>query len=62
MIREKDRHRLVIEDPLELAEKGDKEETIKFNTQAWSRVIESYIRKYPDQWVWMHKRWKTKPA
>lgn len=39
----------------------DKEEVIKYYTQRWSSVLESYIRKYPDQWVWMHKRWKTKP-
>lgn len=61
MIREKEGHRFVIEDPIELQDKIDKEETIKHNTEAWSRVVESYIRKYPDEWVWMHKRWKTKP-
>ncbi len=37
------------------------EEDILKNTQAWSDVIESYIRKYPELWVWMHPRWKTKP-
>ncbi|MGB2705728.1 MAG: lysophospholipid acyltransferase family protein [Candidatus Omnitrophota bacterium] len=61
MIREKNHHRLVLEDPIELEEKSDKEETIKFNTQKWSCVIESYIKRYPEQWVWMHRRWKTKP-
>ena len=60
MIREKNCHKLVLEDPIELEEKSDKDETIKFNTQKWSRIVESYIRRYPEQWVWMHRRWKTK--
>ena len=63
LVREKNnRHRLLIENPIEIEKKSTKEETLKFNTQKWSRVVESYIRKYPGQWVWMHKRWKTKPA
>lgn len=61
MIREEDKHRLVIGDPVEMEEHPDKDEAIKINTQKWSRIVESYIKKYPDQWVWMHKRWKTKP-
>ena len=31
------------------------------NTQRFTKVIEETIRKYPDQWVWVHKRWKTRP-
>ncbi len=61
LIREGGRHRLVIEDPMEMEEKSTKDETIRFNTERWSRLIESYVRKYPEQWVWMHRRWKTKP-
>jgi len=62
VIREGSRHRLVIEDPMEMEEKSTKDETIRFNTERWSRLIESYVRKYPEQWVWMHRRWKTKPG
>ena len=61
MIREKNGHRLIVEDPMEVIDKGDKEKTIKFNTQRWSDLIESYIKRYPEQWVWLHRRWKTKP-
>ena len=61
LIREGNRHRLVVEDPIEIEEKPTKEETVRFNTQKWSRIAESYIRKYPEQWVWIHNRWKTKP-
>ncbi|MFC1576498.1 lysophospholipid acyltransferase family protein [Candidatus Omnitrophota bacterium] len=61
VIRENGRHKLILEGPMELEKRPTKEETIKVNTQKWVSIQESYIRKYPEQWVWMHKRWKTKP-
>lgn len=62
IIRENGRHRLVFEKPIELAETGDKAKDLLEITARWSSVIESYIRRYPEQWVWMHRRWKTKPS
>ena len=61
MIREKGHHKFIVEDPIELEKTPDKDQTIKVNTEKWSNLIESYIRRYPGQWVWMHRRWKTKP-
>ena len=61
MIRENGRHRLVIEDPIDLEVTGDKRRDLEVNTAKWSKIIESYIRRYPEQWVWMHRRWKTRP-
>jgi len=40
---------------------GDEEHDIRTNTQILTGFIEGKIREYPDQWVWMHERWKTKP-
>jgi len=60
MIRDGRRHRLIVNEPIELADTGNKEADVVANTQRWSDVLESYIRRYPDQWVWMHRRWKTK--
>ncbi|UCH12654.1 MAG: lysophospholipid acyltransferase family protein [Candidatus Omnitrophota bacterium] len=62
IMRDGARHKIVVEDPLNLIISGNKQEDIVKNTQLWSNVVESYIRKYPEQWVWMHRRWKTKPG
>ncbi|MDQ2656077.1 MAG: lysophospholipid acyltransferase family protein [Bacteroidota bacterium] len=40
---------------------GDEEEDVRQNTQVLTNFIERVIRQHPDQWVWMHERWKTKP-
>jgi len=60
MIRDGSKHRLIVNEPIELVDTGNREADVVANTQRWSYVLESYIRKYPDQWVWMHRRWKTK--
>ena len=60
IIREGDWHTIAIDEPVELRDTGNKESDLIYNTQKWSNVVESYIRRYPDQWVWMHRRWKTK--
>lgn len=59
IIREGDWHTIAIDEPIELRDTGNKEADLIYNTQKWSNVVESYIRRYPDQWVWMHRRWKT---
>ncbi len=55
------RFRMVIEEPLAVPRSGDRAQDVVNLTQAWSRVVESYIRCYPDHWMWMHRRWKTRP-
>ena len=62
VIREGERYRLILEEPIypEII-RGSKEETIQEFTERWSAIVERYIRKYPEQWAWMHDRWKTAP-
>jgi KDO2-lipid IV(A) lauroyltransferase len=55
------KYRLRFEPPVELIQTGDTERDVFDNTQRFAKVIEEIIRKYPDQWVWVHKRWKTRP-
>jgi KDO2-lipid IV(A) lauroyltransferase len=47
--------------PLSLAASGDVEADALANTALFTKVIEDYIRRYPDQWLWVHRRWKTRP-
>lgn len=56
------RHRIIIEEPLEIEKKDTQEETLRFNIQKITSVIESYIRKYPQEWGWIHRRWKSRPS
>ena len=46
---------------VELIRTGDNEADIVANTAKFSHVIEDVIRRYPDQWLWVHRRWKTRP-
>jgi Kdo2-lipid IVA lauroyltransferase/acyltransferase len=55
------KYRLRFDPGLELIRSGDLEADIAANTQLFTRVIEEYVRKYPDQWLWVHRRWKTRP-
>jgi KDO2-lipid IV(A) lauroyltransferase len=54
-------YRLQFQPPVELSRTGNEEADIRENTARFTRVIENYIREHPDQWLWVHKRWKTRP-
>lgn len=41
---------------------GEAELDALVNTEAFTTKIEEYVRQYPEQWLWMHRRWKTRPA
>jgi KDO2-lipid IV(A) lauroyltransferase len=61
MVREGfDKHRLFIRDPLELIHTGDFHHDVEANTQLFNSVLESIIRQYPDQWLWIHRRFERK--
>ena len=44
------------------SETGDTEADVLGATQKCNDVLESWIRRYPEQWLWIHRRWKTRPA
>ena len=46
---------------VELIRTGDDQADIVANTAIFTKVIEDYVRRYPDQWLWVHRRWKTRP-
>ncbi|HKP45563.1 MAG TPA: lysophospholipid acyltransferase family protein [Pyrinomonadaceae bacterium] len=47
--------------PVELVRTGDHAKDIEVNTANFAAAIERMVRLYPDQWLWIHKRWKTRP-
>ncbi|MGA3134438.1 MAG: lysophospholipid acyltransferase family protein [Terracidiphilus sp.] len=47
---------------IEIPHTADAQADILAATQLCTNVIESWIRRYPDQWLWIHRRWKTRPA
>jgi KDO2-lipid IV(A) lauroyltransferase len=53
------KQRIIFEKPIHIQKSEDKEEDIKNLTQAYTSLLEDYIRKYPDHWFWPHRRWKS---
>jgi KDO2-lipid IV(A) lauroyltransferase len=56
------KYRLRFDTALELTRTGNTEEDVRENTARFTKVIEGIVRKNPEQWVWVHKRWKTRPV
>lgn len=54
-------HRVHVLPEIELVRTEDKQADLIENTQAWTRVVEDIIRRYPEQWPWFHRRWRTGP-
>jgi len=46
---------------VELVRTGDSERDIVANTAKFTKIIEDFVRRDPDQWLWVHRRWKTRP-
>ena len=56
------KYRVEFDPALELVRTGNDEADAVANTAVFTKVIEGYVRRYPDQWLWVHRRWKTRPA
>jgi KDO2-lipid IV(A) lauroyltransferase len=46
---------------LQLVNTGDDDRDAIANTQLFTKALEEIIRRYPEQWLWVHRRWKTRP-
>jgi KDO2-lipid IV(A) lauroyltransferase len=54
------KHRMMIQKPLSLIQTGVFEKDVEANTQLFNHTLETIIRQYPDQWLWIHRRWERK--
>ncbi len=59
---EEDKYKIIVKGSIKLASSQDKEKNIIETTQEYTRILESIIREYPSQWLWMHDRWRSKPG
>ena len=55
------KYRLRFDPAVNLIRTGNVEEDVVANTARFTKVIEDYVRRYPEQWLWVHRRWKTRP-
>jgi Kdo2-lipid IVA lauroyltransferase/acyltransferase len=55
------KHRLKFEPEVTLIRTGDFKEEVQLNTARFTKIVEEYARRYPDQWLWIHRRWRTRP-
>jgi len=55
------RHHIMILAPVEFSQGRDVKADVITNTARCTAIIERMVRRYPDQWLWMHRRWKTQP-
>ena len=55
------KYRVEFDRAVDLVRTGDQEADAVANTALFNKIIEDYVRRYPDQWLWVHRRWKTRP-
>jgi KDO2-lipid IV(A) lauroyltransferase len=55
-------HELVLDPEIPLAITGDLDHDIEVNTARFTEAIERHVRAHPEQWFWVHRRWKSRPA
>lgn len=58
---EKGKYLIIVEPPVSFERTDDEEENVRRLTIGLTQRIENQIRQYPSQWLWVHKRWKTRP-
>lgn len=54
-------HRAIVEPPIEFETTDDHERDLVNNTRRYLEVLEKYVHSYPEQWLWIHRRWRRRP-
>ena len=59
VVREPDNnYRVVVEAPLPASTSKNVKQAVEEDTAAWSAAVARWVRRYPEQWVWVHDRWR----
>ena len=61
LIQEKDGYLIVIEPEIPFVDTGDEARSLQVNTQNYNRAIEKMVNQCPEQYFWLHNRWKYRP-
>ncbi len=61
IIRKGEKYEVIIKPEISLAETDNEQKNIEINTQNYTNAIEEVVRRYPDQYFWLHNRWKYQP-
>lgn len=62
IVRNNDGFKVVSGPEIPFIRTGDPQKDIEINTQRYNMAIEKVVRQYPEQWFWVHRRWKTKTS
>lgn len=55
------KHNVIFHKPIEVQKTKDRDSDVLITTQLLTNIVEAHIRKYPQEWFWLHNRWKHKP-
>ena len=58
--RDNGKYKLIIGEEVDIIRTGNRDMDVISNTQKFTGIVEEMVRRYPDQWFWVHQRWKTK--
>jgi len=61
IVRDGKRHKIIIGEEIIVSNTGDRVRDQLENTASFTKVIEDLVRQHPEQWFWLHQRWKSRP-
>ena len=59
-VRREGRLEMLVEGPVAIPDRPSRHEALEAHTGALTAIVESFVRRYPEQWLWLHRRWKTR--
>jgi Kdo2-lipid IVA lauroyltransferase/acyltransferase len=62
LVREGERYRARLHEPLELPRNDEGDAGLERAMRAWSTALEQEVRRHPEQWIWMSRRWRPLPT